>query len=118
MKVLAIEGGASQELLSFGGRVIVHDNKWELEFLFPKYRDGQVRFMEVELEGGKLKDGRPTMALRDHPDMDTVRWPLSEADFIQLRGQTREQEAEIIAAQIRRAGQEYDEKIKSRVDGR
>lgn len=107
MKVLAIEGGASQELLSFRGRVIVHDGpKKELEFLFPKYIDGQVRFVEVELKGGTLRDGRPVMWLRDHPDMDMVRWPLREADFVLVRGQTRRQDAEIIAAQLQRAAAE------------
>jgi hypothetical protein len=111
--MFAIEGGASRELLTYGGRVIVHDNRRELEFLFPKYRDGQVRFVELEPEeGGKLKDGRPTMALRDHPDMDTVRWPLREEDFVQLTGQTRRQEAEIIAAQLQRAGQEHDQRAR------
>jgi|SRR5215211_4109352 len=117
MKVLAIEGGASRELLSFTGRVIVHDgSKQELEFLFPKYRDGQVRFVEVDLEGAMLRDGRPVMWLRDHPDMDTVRWPLREEDFVQLQGRTRRQDAEIIAAQLQRAAQEepsLNEKIKS-----
>lgn len=109
MRVLAIEGGASRELLSFMGQVIVHDGDIrELQFLFPKYRDGQVRFVEVELvEGsGTLKDGRPTLWLRDHPDMDMVRWPLREEDFVQLTGETREQANEAIAAGIRRAAEQ------------
>lgn len=105
MKVLAIEGGASRELLSFGGAVIVHDGSThELEFLFPKYRDGQVRFIEVDLvEDNRLQDGRMTMWLRDHPDMDTVEWPLDPAKFVPLQGQTKEQENEIIAAGIQSA---------------
>lgn len=106
MKVLAIEGGVSRELLSFMGRVIVHDSKKELEFLFPKYRDGQIRIVEVVVEGGTLQDGRPVMRLRDHPDMDTVQWPLDERDFVQLTGQTRRQEHEIIAAGVRKAARE------------
>ena len=102
--MFAIEGGASRELLSFQGLVIVHDNKRELEFLFPKYRDGQVRFVEVILgEGNILQDGRPTMWLRDHPDMDTVRWPLREEDFVQLKGVPREQEHRLIAAGVQEA---------------
>lgn len=107
MKVLAIEGGASRELLSYAGLVIVHDGdaaRRELEFLFPKYRDGQVRFVEVDLvEGTHLSDGRPTMWLRDHPDMDMVRWPLREEDFVQLRGTPKHKEHEIIAAGIHKA---------------
>lgn len=108
MKVLAIEGGASRELLSLRGRVIVHDGSLqELEFLFPKHRDGQVRFVEVDLvEDNHLPDGRPTMYLRDHPDMDTVEWPLDPANFVQLRGVPREKEQEIIAAGIRKAAEE------------
>lgn len=82
MKVLAIEGGVSKELLSFMGQVIVHDGTLkELEFLFPKWKDGQVRFVEVSMDGGTLNDGRPTLWLRDHPDMDTVTWPLDPKDF-------------------------------------
>lgn len=104
MKVLAIEGGVSGELLSFMGRVIVHDGpRQELEFLFPKYRDGQVRFVEVNLAGSDtLQDERPTMWLRDHPSMEMVRWPLNPADFVPLTGETKKQEAEKILAAIRR----------------
>jgi hypothetical protein len=81
-KVLAIEGGLSKELLSFMGQVIVHDGTMkELEFLFPKWKDGQVRFVVVEAEDGKLRDGRLTMWLRDHPDMDLVTWPLDPKKF-------------------------------------
>lgn len=106
MKVLAIQGGVSKELLSFLGRIIVHDGpKEELEFLFPKHRDGQATFVEVTLIEGRLQDGRPAMWLRDHPDMDTVTWPLDPADFVQLTGQTREQEREVIVSAIRRTGQ-------------
>lgn len=101
----AIEGGVSRELLSFMGRVIVHDNLRELEFLFPKYRDGQVRFVEVELDGDRLRDGRPTMPLKDHPDMDMVTWPINPANFVRLTGQTKAEEAQIVAAAIRRSGQ-------------
>ena len=119
MKVLAIEGGTSQELLSYGGAVIVHNGtKQDLEFLFPKYRDGQVRFVEVErTEDGKLADGRPTIWLRDHPDMDMVRWPLREEDFVQLRGTPRRKEHEIIAAGIRAAAEQEPTKWQKRQSG-
>lgn len=111
MKVLAIEGGMSRELLSFLGRVIVHDgSREELEFLFPKWKNGQVRFVEVMLsEGYHLQDGRPTMWLRDHPDMDMVRWPLDRRDFNLVDGSSRNDGA-VITAAIRRAG-EYHDKI-------
>ena len=82
MKVLAVQGGASGELLSFRGQVIVHDGTMEeLEFLFPKWVDGQVKFVELELVGGSIADGRPVMWLKDHPDLDMVRWPLRREDF-------------------------------------
>jgi hypothetical protein len=82
VKVLALEGGLSRELLSFMGQVIVHDGTMkELEFLFPKWKDGQVRFVEVAVDGGTLRDGRPTMWLRDHPDLDLVTWPLDPRKF-------------------------------------
>lgn len=80
--MFALKGGVSGELLSYRGRVMVHDNKVELEFLFPKWRDGQVEFVEVRVNDGTLShDGRPTMPIAEHPDLDMVKWPLNPADF-------------------------------------
>lgn len=104
MRVFAIEGALSRELMTFMGRVIVHDNLREMEFLFPKYRDGRYRFVEVDLDGDvQLLDGRGILWLKDHPDMDLVRWPLREQDFIPLTGETKRQLTEKMLAVLHRS---------------
>jgi len=65
----AIKGAASGELLTFQGRILVHDNRGELEWLFP----GE----QIVLYSGAL----PTMPICDHPDMAAVQWPLRKEDF-------------------------------------
>lgn len=66
----ALKGAVSGELLTYGGRVLVHDNRGELEWLFPNER-------VVPYDGREL----PTMRLADHPDMDAVSWPLRKESF-------------------------------------
>lgn len=77
----AMEGEVTHELLSLGGRVLVHDNRYEMEFLVPV---GVFRY--VELQGSTPEEvgarlGRPAMLLRDHPDMSAVTWPLDRRNF-------------------------------------
>ncbi len=52
------------------GRVLVHDSREELEFLFP----GRTA---VDVSNTQL----PTAQWRDHPDMAGIRWPLNREDF-------------------------------------
>ncbi|GIH26071.1 hypothetical protein Aph01nite_43810 [Acrocarpospora phusangensis] len=59
----------SGELLTFGGQVLVHDNRGELEYLLPGAR--------VVPYDGDL----PTLPIRDHPSMASVQWPLRREDF-------------------------------------
>jgi hypothetical protein len=66
-------GGTTGELLTFGGRALVHNNKHELEYLFPNTR-------VVRLSDGDL--GQPWMWLKDHPGMGQVRFPLRREDFV------------------------------------
>lgn len=63
----AIVGRNSGELLSWRGRVLVHDDKSEVEFLLPNER-------VVPLPS--WIDESLTMALKDHPDMEAVQFPL------------------------------------------
>lgn len=70
----AIAGPATRELLTYEGRVIVHDNRAEMEFLLP---GAQI----VHTSGA----GMPLLRLRDHPDFAAVRWPLDQRDFIDAR---------------------------------
>lgn len=73
MSRYAMLGEVSKELLTYNGKVIVHDNREEFEFLVPT--GGKV----IRITGGNL--GQPTIRLRDHPDMASVRWPLDRRDF-------------------------------------
>jgi hypothetical protein len=71
MTTYAIRGGVSGELISYGGQVLVHANKTELQWLFPHAEVVEIR-----------PDAWPTMPVKDHPDMQTVRWPLRKEDFV------------------------------------
>ncbi|WP_018502985.1 hypothetical protein [Parafrankia discariae] len=67
----ALAGARSGELLSLGGRVLVHSDRAELEFLFPGAR--VVACPVADAVGG--------MPIADHPDMAHVRFPLRRSDF-------------------------------------
>lgn len=69
MRRYAIKGPVSGELVTYGGRILVHGDRGEMEFLFPAAR--------VVPYGGDL----PTLPIRDHPHMASVRWPLNREDF-------------------------------------
>lgn len=60
----------AHEFYSYGGAVLEHDNKAELEWLF---RDAIV----AEIPAGETN--RFPLAL--HPDMQAVRFPLRREDF-------------------------------------
>jgi hypothetical protein len=72
----ALIGARTGELLTYGGRVIVHDNRAEMEYLFPN-RD---RARVIRVTDGDL--GQPVLQLRDHPSMSKVRFPLRREDFV------------------------------------
>lgn len=58
------------DVFTYQGKVLVHENLHELEFLFPGRKF-------VNLNTSEL----PRMPLRDHPDMAPVRFPLRKEDF-------------------------------------
>ncbi|MER7814546.1 hypothetical protein [Streptomyces sp. NPDC096153] len=68
----ALEGPVSRDLLTWRGRVIVHNSRPELEFL---------------IAGARIvpcpRDIPPeqTIALRHHPSFDGVTWPLRREEF-------------------------------------
>lgn len=62
-------GVVSGEILTYQGRAIVHENKQELEYLFPANRVVPL----PSYWGEEL-----TFPLKDHPDMDTVQFPLAK----------------------------------------
>jgi hypothetical protein len=72
VKRYAVAGAASGELLSYGGLVLVHGDRAELEFLL-----ADQRVVEVPAH---VPDGQ-TMPWARHPQMDAIRFPLNRADF-------------------------------------
>ena len=62
-------GETTREPLSYQGRVIVHDNKNELEYLFPYSRVEKL----PSYYGNDL-----TIQLKDHPDMQAVKFPIAQ----------------------------------------
>lgn len=71
MSRYALVGPVSGDLLTLGGRVIVHDNRAEMEFLLPSAR-------VVRVTDGDLG---PTLPLREHPGLSHVTWPLDPKEF-------------------------------------
>lgn len=69
MKKWCLVGASSGEVLTYQMRAIVHENKRELEYLFPANR-------VVPLPN--YWDEAATIPLKDHPDMDTVVFPLDQ----------------------------------------
>jgi hypothetical protein len=69
----ALQGTTSRDLLTLGGRVLVHNNRAELEFLFA----GDIRVTECP------RDIPPeqTMSVRHHPQLAAVQWPLTKEQF-------------------------------------
>jgi hypothetical protein len=67
-------GAHSRDLLTYQGRVIVHNDRAEMEFLFPNTRVTRV-------SDGDL--GQPVMRLRDHPEVVAlgIQFPLRRGDF-------------------------------------
>lgn len=65
-------GPVSNEVLTYNGHVLVHDNKGELEWLIPG-----VKVIPIPPAYWTL----PTMEWKDHPDLASVRWPLDKRDF-------------------------------------
>lgn len=74
MSLYAMVGAATGDLLSYKGRVILHHNRHEMEFLFPHVR--------VVTINGKLR--QPTMRLADHPGIKAagIRFPLRKEEFV------------------------------------
>lgn len=62
-------GRTSGEVLTYQGRVLVHDNKSELEYLFPNERVIAV----PPLYAADL-----TLEIQQHPDMANVAFPLAQ----------------------------------------
>lgn len=70
-RLYALVGTRGGDVLSYGGRAIVHDNRVELEYLFPTTR---VVECPRELVPSSIR-------LPAHPDMAGISFPLRREDF-------------------------------------
>lgn len=60
----------SGQAFTLGGAILVHDNRAELEFLFPGRKTADV-----------TESVLPKRPWKDHPGMASVRFPLQREDF-------------------------------------
>jgi len=67
-----IIGPVSRQPASLNGRILVHNSRPEMEFLFPG--------SEIREIGPDLPEA-DTMSIKDHPDLVSVQWPLRREDF-------------------------------------
>lgn len=65
-------GPVSREPLSYGGMILVHEDRAELEFLLPG-----TQVVEI----GDQIPWSDTMPIRQHPELSKVEWPLRREDF-------------------------------------
>lgn len=72
MSRFAIYGDYCKDLLTFQGKVIVHNDRSEMEWLLPNSKI-------VRITDGDL--GRPVMKLRDHPGLSHITFPLKRSEF-------------------------------------
>lgn len=70
MTLWALKSTCSPGVLTYGGEVLVHENRAELEFLFP-HRE------TVDVSNTVL----PKMPIKNHPELTGFRWPLRREDF-------------------------------------
>jgi hypothetical protein len=68
----ALQGATSRDLLTWNGRVLVHHDKAEMEFL---------------ITGARVVDcprdipPEQTLSIRFHPQLAAVQWPLTREQF-------------------------------------
>jgi hypothetical protein len=56
--------------ITYGGHLLVHDNRAELEFLFPDRETVDV-----------TETVMPKMSIKNHPQCAVLTWPLKKEDF-------------------------------------
>jgi hypothetical protein len=79
-KLFGLYGKNDKNFLTYNGKVIVHEDKAELEFLCPDKATvkGEIDYREVPKD---LVPRDQLLPLREHPSMTWVRWPLNPNDF-------------------------------------
>lgn len=79
--LFGIVGPVTRDLLTYQGRPIVHDSREEFEWLLPG-----VRVVAVTAGDLSRRSPFPPLALRDHPSVAHLTWPLDRSDFRTGRG--------------------------------
>lgn len=65
-------GANTRDFLTYGGRILVHDNRHELEFLL---------FGPAVRELPRDIPDEQTVSIKRHPSFIGVRWPIRREDF-------------------------------------
>lgn len=74
VKRYGLYGEISRDWLTYGGRILWHDDAAEMEYLVP-LGTTQVREIPADIPDDLM------LPLRDHPQMAAVRFPLRRSDF-------------------------------------
>lgn len=74
MSLYALVGHESHELLTFGGKVLTHPSKTELEWII----GASARIVRLP----RAVERDQTMAIRHHPGLASYTWPLQKGDFV------------------------------------
>lgn len=72
MSRYGLYGAHSRDFLSYGGRVLTHTSREELQFLFP---NADIRPVPASF-GPEF-----CMSIKDHPGLEHFTWPLNRKDF-------------------------------------
>lgn len=72
MRRFGLYAPAVKDFLTYGGRILVHTNKDELEFLFNNVR---VRALPQDIPTDQ------TLPIQLHPELTHIRFPLVRSDF-------------------------------------
>jgi hypothetical protein len=72
MKLYALQGDVSKDLMTWRGRVIVHDSKREMEFIF---RGARVVEVPRDISADMM------ISIKHHPDFASYQWPLERNKF-------------------------------------
>lgn len=78
MSLYALYGAATGDLLTLGGRPLVHDDRAELDYLIDTRK---TRVVQVTVGDLEQRSPLPPLWLRDHPGLSHLRWPLRREDF-------------------------------------
>lgn len=68
--MFAMWGEQSSSYITYNGRVLVHDNREEFQFLFPSNK-----IVPTDAPPDEC------MSIKLHPQMQAVKWPLQRKDF-------------------------------------